>query len=119
MATNGATDIQEAKLCATGIADRVDAVCISEEVGARKPDPAVFREAVRRCGAALGGIDGWMVGDNPMKDIEGGRVTGLRTVWVDHAGAWPKDLREPDHRVPDIRSAMDVLVGLHSSRIPV
>jgi phosphoglycolate phosphatase-like HAD superfamily hydrolase len=52
VATNGATDIQRAKLRATGIAERVDAICISEEAGARKPEPAMFQEAIRRCTGA-------------------------------------------------------------------
>ncbi|WP_240676540.1 HAD family hydrolase [Streptomyces sp. B27] len=43
VATNGATDIQNAKLQATGLIDRIDGVCVSESVGARKPAPASSR----------------------------------------------------------------------------
>ncbi len=53
VATNGAADIQWAKLRATGIADRVDGAFVSEEAGARKPDVRHFALAAERCGAAL------------------------------------------------------------------
>ncbi|WP_328667617.1 HAD family hydrolase [Streptomyces sp. NBC_00322] len=114
VATNGATDIQRAKLRTTGIADRVDAVCISEEAGARKPEPVMFHEAIRRCTNKHDhhGIDGWMVGDNPVNDIGGGRASGLCTVWVSRGLAWPDNLPGPDHHVPDARSAIDLLAAL-------
>ncbi|SDN74458.1 putative hydrolase of the HAD superfamily [Streptomyces wuyuanensis] len=112
VATNGAADIQWAKLRATGIADRADAVCVSEEVGARKPDPALFFEAVRRCGGLRDGDQAWMVGDGAVNDIGGGQAAGLRTVWVDRGATWPETLSEPDHQVPDARTAIELLKSL-------
>ncbi|MYY13487.1 HAD-IA family hydrolase [Streptomyces sp. SID4919] len=119
IATNGAVDIQRAKLRATGIADRVDAVCTSQEVGARKPGSALFAEALRRCGGLDGGGRAWMVGDSAVNDIGGGRAAGLRTVWIDRGAAWPRELPEPDHQVPDARTAIDLLYSLGPRRIPL
>ncbi|MFJ9802856.1 HAD family hydrolase [Streptomyces wuyuanensis] len=116
IATNGQTDVQWAKLRATGIADRVDAVCVSEEAGARKPEPALFAEAVRRCGGVGDGIQAWMVGDSAVKDVGGGQGAGLRTIWVDHGSTWPQELPGPDHRVPDAHAAMDLLSSLGPRR---
>jgi putative hydrolase of the HAD superfamily len=62
VATNGAADIQWAKLRATGIADHVDGAFVSEEGDARKPEVRHFALAAGRCGAVLGD-GGWMVGD--------------------------------------------------------
>jgi HAD superfamily hydrolase (TIGR01549 family) len=112
IATNGAADVQVAKLRATGIADRVDAVCASGEAGARKPDPALFTEALRRCGGPGDGGRTWMVGDSAVNDIGGGRAAGLRTVWIDRGTAWPQGLPGPDHRVPDARAAIGLLYSL-------
>ncbi|MFD9216258.1 HAD family hydrolase [Streptomyces sp. NPDC059544] len=112
IATNGAADIQWAKLRATGIADRADAVCVSEEVGVRKPAPALFAEAVRRCGGLRDGDQAWMVGDSAVNDIGGGQAAGLRTVWVDRGTTWPETLSEPDHQVPDARTAIELLKSL-------
>ncbi|MFJ8624266.1 HAD family hydrolase [Kitasatospora sp. NPDC093550] len=108
--TNGAADIQRAKLTAAGILDHVDAVCISEEAGARKPEPEVFRTAAARCGFALP-ADAWMVGDNPMTDIAGASATGLRTVWVSAGSTWATPGLVPDHISSTIVEAVDFLLG--------
>jgi putative hydrolase of the HAD superfamily len=119
VATNGATDIQRAKLRATGIAERVDAICISEEAGARKPEPAMFQEAIRRCTGEHSGAGGWMVGDNPVNDIGGGQAAGLRTMWVSRDRPWPGELPAPDHHVPDARTAIDLLAALGQGKAAV
>lgn len=113
VATNGAADIQRAKLRATGVSERVDGVFISEEADARKPQPRHFAEAAARCGAVLGD-GGWMVGDNPVNDIGGGRAAGLRTIWIGNGRSWPPDYPGPDHTVPHARAAIDLLL-LHAA----
>ncbi|MDH6132582.1 FMN phosphatase YigB (HAD superfamily) [Kitasatospora sp. MAA4] len=79
--TNGMQDNQLAKIQRTGLADLVDAWCISEEAGVRKPDPEIFRLAAQRCGTLIE-HGGWMVGDSLPADIGGGQAAGLRTVWL-------------------------------------
>ncbi|MFE2595888.1 HAD family hydrolase [Streptomyces sp. NPDC059396] len=113
VATNGAVDIQRAKLRATGISERVDGVFVSEEAGARKPQTRHFALAAARCGTALGD-GGWMVGDNPVNDIGGGRSAGLSTIWIGNDRSWPPDDPGPDHTVPHARAAIDLLL-LHSA----
>ncbi|MFF8947130.1 HAD family hydrolase [Streptomyces sp. NPDC014864] len=113
IATNGAADIQHAKLQATGIYRRVDGVFISEEGGARKPQTRHFALAAARCGAALGD-GGWMVGDNPVNDIGGGYSAGLRTIWVGNGRSWLTDDLTPDHMVPHVHAAIDLLL-LHGA----
>ncbi|SCF97535.1 putative hydrolase of the HAD superfamily [Streptomyces sp. DconLS] len=113
VATNGAADIQRAKLRATGIAERVDGVFVSEEADARKPQTRHFALAAARCGTVLGD-GGWMVGDNPVNDIGGGRSAGLRTIWIDNGRSWPLADPGPDHVVPHARAALDLLL-LHSA----
>ncbi|QMU75711.1 HAD family hydrolase [Streptacidiphilus sp. PB12-B1b] len=106
--TNGPGDIQRAKLSRTGIGERVDVLCISEEVGLRKPDPGIFARAAELCGVELS-RDGWMVGDNPVNDIGGARAVGLRTIWISHT---PSGETAADHVVPDARGALDILLSL-------
>jgi putative hydrolase of the HAD superfamily len=113
VATNGAADIQRAKLRATGISERVDGVFVSEDADARKPQPRHFALAAARCGAGL--CDGgWMVGDNPVNDIGGGRSAGLNTIWIGNDHCWPPGDPGPDHTVPHARAAIDLLL-LHSA----
>ncbi|ELS55205.1 HAD family hydrolase [Streptomyces viridochromogenes] len=109
VATNGAAGIQRAKLRATGISERVDGVFVSEEADARKPETRHFALAAACCGAALGD-GGWMVGDNPVNDIGGGRSAGLRTIWVGNGRSWPLDGLGPDHVVRHARAAIDLLL---------
>lgn len=93
--TNGRADNQVEKMRRTGIADVVDGWCVSEDVGASKPDPAIFAAALSRVKAPTPG-ECWIVGDDPIADIAGGRIAGLRTHWISHGRSWPLDSPEPD-----------------------
>ena len=67
----------------------VDAVVISAELGAAKPDPAIFRAALARLGAAAG--DAIHVGDSVEHDVAGARAAGLEAVLVVRNGAAAPD----------------------------
>jgi HAD superfamily hydrolase (TIGR01549 family) len=84
--TNGMVDNQEGKIMATGLSDLVDGWVVSEAVGVRKPDPAIFHALARQLDCPL---DGWMVGDSLQLDVAGGAAVGLRTAWVRPPGADP------------------------------
>ena len=79
--TNGPAARQRGKLEGIGIrAEDLDALAISEEVGALKPDPAIFRHAVARLDVAPDRVT--MVGDSWEKDVLGALGSGLRAVWL-------------------------------------
>ncbi|MDN3025640.1 HAD family hydrolase [Streptomyces sp. S.PB5] len=109
VATNGGTEIQTAKATMSGIADHVDAVCTSEEVGERKPGIAIFEKAAAACGADLT-LGGWMVGDGVDTDIRGGEAAGLRTIWISGSRPWPGGDKAPDHVTDDVRQAIELLL---------
>lgn len=113
IATNGAVAIQRAKLRAAGLAPLVDGVTISEAVGVRKPEGAVFEAAAAACGTSLA-TGGWMVGDNPATDMAGARAVGLRTVWVADAREWTDGPHRPDVVVSSAVEAIEVLRKLTS-----
>lgn len=108
IATNGAGDIQRAKLAATGLAPLFEGICVSEEIGVRKPAYGHFEAAAAMCGTLLR-AGGWMVGDNPQTDIEGGSEAGLRTVWIAGGRPWSHGPREPDIVVQDAAKAIEAL----------
>jgi FMN phosphatase YigB (HAD superfamily) len=65
-----------------GLYELFDALAISEEVGAEKPDPRIFRAALDRLGipaTQYGQVV--MVGNNPMRDMRGANQMGLISVW--------------------------------------
>lgn len=58
-----------------GLADLVAAYVCSDEIGVRKPSPAIFREAL-----AIAQADPhrtWFLGDKPLNDAEGARAVGI------------------------------------------
>ncbi|WP_434600193.1 HAD family hydrolase [Streptomyces sp. A5-4] len=107
--TNGASDIQRAKLAATGLTDMVDGVAVSGDLEIRKPDQRIFELAASRCGASLED-GGWMIGDNPAGDIGGGHQSGLRTIWL-RGRPWPEDLAAAHHVVDDVTDAINILLN--------
>ncbi|MHC4777367.1 MAG: HAD family hydrolase, partial [Planctomycetota bacterium] len=57
-----------------GLKPRFDAVVVSSEVGAKKPDPLIFSVALRRTGSEPGSTV--HVGDAP-EDVRGARAAGI------------------------------------------
>ncbi|GAA4943128.1 putative hydrolase of the HAD superfamily [Nonomuraea thailandensis] len=109
IATNGMTDNQTGKIRHSGLATRVHGWAVSEAEGVRKPDARLFAIAAARCGTSLEG-GGWMVGDDAVNDIEGGRSAGLRTIWIDR-GRTPQ-APASDHVVGDVVAAIGLLAGM-------
>jgi putative hydrolase of the HAD superfamily len=96
LVTNGASCLQREKLAASGLADRFDAIVVSGDLGAGKPDPAIFAHALSAVGAEPG--EAVMVGDNLEKDVDGALAAGLDAIWLNRDGkeraAGRPDLRE-------------------------
>ncbi|WP_241779279.1 HAD family hydrolase [Streptomyces rimosus] len=107
--TNGASDIQRAKVAATGLAGLVDGIAVSGDHGVRKPDRRLFALAADRCGRRLAD-GGGMIGDHPVGDIGGGHQAGLRPIWL-RGRPWPEELAAADHTVDDITDAIAILLN--------
>jgi putative hydrolase of the HAD superfamily len=88
--SNGNARVQLAKLAATGLRELLDTVVVSEAVGLRKPDPAIFRLATENLGIAPD--QALFVGDNPEVDIVGAAGAGLQTAWFRNGLTWPTGL---------------------------
>jgi putative hydrolase of the HAD superfamily len=92
------------RLDETGLAPLLDGAVASAELGAAKPDGAIFER-----GLALAGVDradAWHVGDSLEADVEGALAAGIRPVLIDRDGA-----ADPPAAVPRIRR-LDELPGL-------
>jgi putative hydrolase of the HAD superfamily len=70
-----------------GLLDHVQAIVTSAEVGAAKPDPAIFERALALAGASAAGAV--HVGDSVDNDVAGARAAGIRPVLVARDGAPP------------------------------
>jgi putative hydrolase of the HAD superfamily len=89
----------------TGIADHIDGRISSAWVGARKPHPRIFHEALDLTGMAPG--DSLFVGDNWRADVEGALAAGLAPVHIwrhdEHPGDWLPGAPDDPGPVPRIR----------------
>lgn len=88
--SNGNARVQNAKIDALGLRPYLDVVVISEAVGLRKPDPAIFALAVEQLRVDTGST--LFVGDNPEVDIVGAARAGLQTAWFRNGATWPEEL---------------------------
>jgi putative hydrolase of the HAD superfamily len=104
--TNGPST-QHEKIGRADLLPLVDACCVSEEIGASKPDRRIFDEAFARCGHCDDEArPGWMVGDAPVHDIGGGRDAGLRTIWMTRGRHWEIAEYSPDFQVSSVAEAV-------------
>ena len=120
--TNGATKHQLAKIERTGLADLMDGWVISEEADCAKPDPRIFQLAALRCGVDTYSADSpwtegtWMVGDHAPADIVGAKVTGLRSVWIEHGRPWPEIDYSPTFTAAALPDAVALIIdSAHTS----
>jgi putative hydrolase of the HAD superfamily len=74
-------------LAGLGVAERFAAVSTSATAGAAKPDPAIFRRALREIGAAPG--EALHCGDSPRHDCAGATAAGIAAVLIDRSGSRP------------------------------
>lgn len=101
--TNGNANLQT-----IGIRHLFSDVVSAVEVGAAKPAPRIFEEALRRAGASAG--ETLHVGDHPECDIAGAQGAGLRTAWMNRTGdTWPQHLRAPDAIVTTVSELREIL----------
>jgi putative hydrolase of the HAD superfamily len=67
-----------------GLAGALDGVVTSAEVGARKPDPAIFAPALELAGCAA--TEALYVGDTPAEDLAAARAAGVPGLLIDRTG---------------------------------
>jgi putative hydrolase of the HAD superfamily len=106
LVTNGSAAAQRAKLERFDLARHFDAILVEGEFGVGKPDPSIYRAALRRLGAAPDTAA--MVGDNLEWDVAAPQRLGLHAVWIDLAGhGLPADAPARPDRV--VRALADLV----------
>jgi HAD superfamily hydrolase (TIGR01549 family) len=78
----------------SSLASRFDCTVFSFEVGLAKPDPEIYREAMRRLQADVSQT--WFIGDGGDEELSGAEQAGLRAfraVWF--LRRWPHFREEP------------------------
>jgi putative hydrolase of the HAD superfamily len=85
-----------------GLAGAVDAIVVSAQAGARKPDPRIFQVALEQLGCEQG--NALFVGDSLQTDVVGARAAGLRAVLLDRAGRG-----HADEEIVSVRSLTELV----------
>lgn len=108
LVTNGSPDLQRAKVAGAGLAPYFDAVIVSAEVGAGKPDARPFALALAALRVDRARVV--VVGDSLDRDLAGARNAGLRGIWLDRAGtAVVGDGPAPAARIGDLHQLLSLL----------
>jgi len=107
--TNGPSDLQRAKMRATGLDGRFEYVAISAEIGYGKPDPRAFEHVaaslgvdVRRC---------VMVGDSVRRDVVGAIAAGMRPVYLNRRASMSEESVEGVAEIASLTDLPDVLAA--------
>jgi putative hydrolase of the HAD superfamily len=82
--SNNLIEEQREKLKCCGLMTFVDHLVVSKEVGAAKPEPAIFEEVLKRLRCRV--QEAVMVGDSWKEDILGAHRVGMRAVWLNRWG---------------------------------
>ncbi|MHB8378288.1 MAG: HAD family hydrolase [Acidimicrobiales bacterium] len=113
LVTNGPSNLQRWKLRQLGLEDRFDAVAISGEVGAAKPDAAPFDAILKDLGTPAGDV--WHIGDSLSSDVAGARAAGLVSVWLNRCARLPGASEpSPDLEVASLSKLVEILESTYA-----
>ena len=105
--TNG-PNTQREKIDTTNLADYMDVVIISGEVGVGKPDPGIFTRALTP--VQVSPREAIYVGDSLTWDIPGAKNAGLYSVWINRKRVRrPHDATQPDVEITTLRELIPIL----------
>ncbi|MBO6025888.1 MAG: YjjG family noncanonical pyrimidine nucleotidase [Bacteroidales bacterium] len=82
--TNGFEEVQHTKLSGSGMEPYFETLTVSEEVGVKKPNPEIFRYALRKANATP--EESLMIGDEMAVDIDGARAAGMDQIFFNPSG---------------------------------
>jgi len=108
--TNGLQEVQRPRLAGSSIGGCFDAVVISEEVGAAKPDPAIFQVALARMGHPRRD-EVLMVGDSLTSDVAGANRAGIDVCWFNPTGLPLPPGLEARYQIRDLSELVALVAG--------
>ncbi|WP_420112950.1 HAD family hydrolase [Pseudactinotalea sp.] len=107
--TNGNVAQQENKMRLMGLGDHVAGMVVSEGVGVRKPDPAIFHLAADAAPGTL--EEAWMIGDSAEADIAGAANAGLPSVWLRRGRDYPTAAPRPTAIADSFPDAVEIVLA--------
>ena len=106
--TNGSTTGQHVACQAAGLDRLAPFIIVSEAAGYKKPDPRIFRDALKLTGLSSP-EHVLFVGDNPRADIDGAKRFGMKTAWVSRGRQFPDGLEPPNHVIDHVAELRNIV----------
>ena len=106
--TNGAIKVQKNRLIGQPFMDYISGICISESVGAKKPDKAFFDKAEELFRIKFDNKT-LVVGDSLSSDIQGGINAGLDTCYVNRKREKNLSSITPTYEIYDIKELINIV----------
>lgn len=106
--TNGIATQQRMKLAVSQLDTLIDAIVISEECGFSKPSRRIFTIAAEACAEGVAGS--YMIGDNPITDIYGGKTAGMDAIWIRRGREWD-GLHSPEFECDSAGEALEWILA--------
>lgn len=110
LVTNGAAEIQRAKIERFELAPFFDVIVVEGEFGLGKPEPAVYAHALASLGVSA--ADAWMVGDNLDWDVVTPRRLGMRGIWIARGPSSVANCEMADAILPDLSALAGLLASI-------
>jgi 2-haloacid dehalogenase len=108
LVTNGLREVQRKRLEKSGLKHLFEAVIISDEIGASKPDVAFFEETFIQIGQPVKSRV-LMIGDSLTSDIQGANNFGIDACWVNLNGKIKPSGYEIIYEVNKLSGLIEVL----------
>jgi putative hydrolase of the HAD superfamily len=105
--TNGKTRNQSDKLRSSGLDSYFDCIVISENVGVKKPDAAIFELALTQLGCNAN--DAFFVGDHLKNDYLGALEAGLNPIWFQGRQAKQTEGTQPELVIQTLGQLIEVV----------
>jgi putative hydrolase of the HAD superfamily len=109
--TNGRGQFQMDNIQALGIDKYTDTILISDWEGMKKPDPEIFKAALKRLKASA--EESVFVGDHPEKDIKAAQCIGMKTIWKKNH-QWESNIKA-DFIINDLGEIPQIINQLNSN----
>jgi len=106
--TNGAGEVQRAKINRFGLAQYFPTCLVEGELGYGKPDQRVFKMALNKLDVRPN--QAWMVGDDLERDIAGAQTAGIFSIWHDYkkTGLPAGSMVTPDKTISNITELLSL-----------
>lgn len=106
--TNGVSGTQRSKLGLSGLAEVMDGIFISEEIGYNKPDAGFFEYCLEHI-EEKDRSRILIVGDSLTSDIQGGNSVGIKTCWYNPKEKPLQEGFSVDYEIMDLCQIYEVL----------